>query len=65
MNLKVIWHKTGKFPVTQYVLMNPLACIAEKYVTQPKQFTQEMMKVMKGLNFGVGAMIARQTHFIK
>lgn len=47
------------------VRMNQPVCIVAKFVKQPKQFTQVMMKVMKGLNYGAGAMIARQTHFIK
>lgn len=65
MNLKVIWHKIGKFLVTQYAQTNQPVCIAVKFAKQPKQFTQEMMKVMKDLNFGDGVMIARQIHFIK
>ena len=43
----------------------PTCMYCGKFVKQPKQFTQGMMKVMKDLNYGAGAMTAKKTHFIK
>ncbi len=45
--------------------MNQPVCIAVKFVKQQNLFTQEMMKVMKDLNYGAGVMTVRQTHFIE